>query len=74
MATPVYITGAKRKPLRNPFRKVKKEEQVKAKDDLFAWATLRNPNGPIYRQVRATEAAKAAGQWAEKDSEETPND
>jgi len=61
--------------LRNPFRKAKKEEPVKAKDDLLAWATLRNPNGPIYRQTRATVAARASGQWVEKrESEDTPSD
>jgi len=60
--------------LRRPFRKVKKEEPVKAKDDLFAWAALRNPNGPIYRQTRITVAAKAAGQWVERDPEEAPSD
>jgi len=62
--------------LRNPFRRVKKEEPVTAKDDLFAWAALRNPNGPIYRQTRATMSAKASGQWVEgeRDSEEAPND
>jgi hypothetical protein len=73
-ATPVYIAGVRKNPLRNPFRKTKKEEPVKAKDDLFAWAALRNPNGPIYRQTRVTVAAKAAGQWVEGDQKETQND
>jgi len=59
--------------LKNPFRRTKKEEPVKAKDDLFAWATLRNPNGPIYKQTRATVAAKAADQWVKRE-EETPSD
>ena len=73
-ATPVYITDVMNYSLRNPFRRAKKEEPVKAKDDLFAWATLRNPNGPICRQTRMTEAAKASGQWVERDSEEKQND
>jgi hypothetical protein len=61
--------------LRNPFRKAKKEEPVKAKDDLFAWATLKNPNGPLYRQMRMTQAAEAAGQWVERDDpKEKQND
>jgi hypothetical protein len=61
--------------LKNPLRKAKKEEPVKSKDDLFAWATLRYPNGPICRPMRATQAAKAAGQWVVRDDqEEIPND